>query len=387
MKNTKLIIGIVAGLVVLASVILIVLLVGAGDSHDHKFGEWKTVEEATCSAEGSKERYCECGEKQTASIYMLKHSFGELKVVKEASTEEKGVEERSCSCGEKETKDIAKLSVRTEVSAEEWKKALDLSRYESLTITGTEAGSEDGIDFDFDATITYYAGLISVEFEGPSFYGDDYFITYEATTLDTYYPLQLLSFRELQYMLTEYEEDEGYVYFDDYGYSNFTYSETDKSYRAVKYGCIYALYFENGKLVKYSYEDNGQGEFLRGSFVFSKVNSTPKFSLPIEDIRAEYISFVNSIPETTRFYYYNDDYDKVYCDASYMKDLLLSQTIELVEGYEKGLLDGNINNFYLETETMSSEDDPIMIDVRDGKIYEIKIGRYYADSTYYYTDN
>ena len=76
--------------------------------HDHTFGEWKTVKEATCAEEGEKARFCECGEKETETIEKTNdHTFGEWKTVKEATCAEEGEKARFCECGEKETAPIA----------------------------------------------------------------------------------------------------------------------------------------------------------------------------------------------------------------------------------------------------------------------------------------
>ena len=42
--------------------------------HNHIFGEWKTVKEATCSEAGEEERLCDCGEKETNRIDKLAHT-------------------------------------------------------------------------------------------------------------------------------------------------------------------------------------------------------------------------------------------------------------------------------------------------------------------------
>ena len=36
--------------------------------HTHKFGEWSTTKYATCTENGERARYCDCGEKQSDSI-------------------------------------------------------------------------------------------------------------------------------------------------------------------------------------------------------------------------------------------------------------------------------------------------------------------------------
>jgi len=45
--------------------------------HEHTWGEWKVVTEATCTAEGLEERVCSsCGEKETRAIAMKPHTLG-----------------------------------------------------------------------------------------------------------------------------------------------------------------------------------------------------------------------------------------------------------------------------------------------------------------------
>ena len=79
-------------------------------THTHAYGEWETKKAATCTAEGSKERYCSCGEKQTASISATGHSFGGWVTVTPASALAEGSEARTCVCGVKETRAIPKTN-------------------------------------------------------------------------------------------------------------------------------------------------------------------------------------------------------------------------------------------------------------------------------------
>ena len=44
-------------------------------AHEHSFGEWTVTREATCTEDGSRERVCECGEKETEVIAALGHDF------------------------------------------------------------------------------------------------------------------------------------------------------------------------------------------------------------------------------------------------------------------------------------------------------------------------
>ena len=350
-------------------------------THTHAFGEWETANAATCLADGVKERYCSCGEKQTATITATGHKFGDWETTKEPSLTETGEKERACACGFKETETVSKLPLVTTVTAEEWKNALDFSKFTSITVVGSESGAEDGITFEFDATIKYYGGLVHSSYSGRGYDGEDVYISYAPETLDNFYSLGTLCFRELHYLVSDYEE------LSDFGYSKLTYSVTEKNYRTIdSSGCIYTFWFENGRLVKYSYEENGQAEYLRGTYIFTDENTTERFNIPLDQIRTEYQDIVNSISSSTKFYYYDKSYNKVYCDSDDIKGLLNGITIEVVERYEKGLLDDKIYNYRLETSTMSSERKPIKLDIREGEIYEIKIGSTYENSTYYYTE-
>ena len=63
------------------------LLLSCGE-HTHSFGEWETTKAATCYAEGTRERQCDCGEKQTESIGKTSHNYvnGVCSVCKSSET-------------------------------------------------------------------------------------------------------------------------------------------------------------------------------------------------------------------------------------------------------------------------------------------------------------
>ena len=44
------------------------LFVACESQHTHSFGEWKVMQEANCTEEGTEHRVCECGEEETRSI-------------------------------------------------------------------------------------------------------------------------------------------------------------------------------------------------------------------------------------------------------------------------------------------------------------------------------
>lgn len=76
--------------------------------HTHAFGEWTTVSEATCTAEGSRERVCECGEKETEAVAAAGHSYGEAVEIAAATCTEDGQIEKTCTrCGDKVTEIVA----------------------------------------------------------------------------------------------------------------------------------------------------------------------------------------------------------------------------------------------------------------------------------------
>lgn len=67
--------------------------------HTHTYENWEIIKEATCTSEGSKERYCPCGEKQTSTINKLEHNYGSWNITEEATCKNTGSKERICDCG------------------------------------------------------------------------------------------------------------------------------------------------------------------------------------------------------------------------------------------------------------------------------------------------
>ena len=47
----------------------------ASCNHEHKFGEWVAVTEATCTKGGVRERTCRCGEREAEAIDALGHDY------------------------------------------------------------------------------------------------------------------------------------------------------------------------------------------------------------------------------------------------------------------------------------------------------------------------
>ena len=61
--------------VIAACAILCMAGAFASCNHEHKFGEWVTVKEATCTKGGVRERTCRCGEREAEAIDALGHDY------------------------------------------------------------------------------------------------------------------------------------------------------------------------------------------------------------------------------------------------------------------------------------------------------------------------
>lgn len=99
--------------------------------HTHQFTEWSIVECASCTANGLKERYCSCGEKEQETIDATGHNYTQWEVVAEAGCITTGLKERYCSCGEKEQETIEPLGHA---------KAIAVAQAPSYTATGLTEG-------------------------------------------------------------------------------------------------------------------------------------------------------------------------------------------------------------------------------------------------------
>ncbi len=70
-------------------------------NHTHDYGEWEITKDATCTTDGSKERCCTCGEKQTASISATGHTIVSINAIEASCTSDGYTDGKSCStCGE-----------------------------------------------------------------------------------------------------------------------------------------------------------------------------------------------------------------------------------------------------------------------------------------------
>ncbi|MBQ2915032.1 MAG: leucine-rich repeat protein [Clostridia bacterium] len=95
-------------LVIILIAMLVVSCLALTACHEHEFGQWTVVSNATCTDAGLKERICECGEKEKETIPATGvHLFNEWTVVTEPTCTQSGKQERTCACGRKETETVA----------------------------------------------------------------------------------------------------------------------------------------------------------------------------------------------------------------------------------------------------------------------------------------
>ena len=56
-------------------ILLVTILVSLTSCHNHKFGEWSVTKKPTCTDDGSRIRYCDCGETQTDVVLASGHKY------------------------------------------------------------------------------------------------------------------------------------------------------------------------------------------------------------------------------------------------------------------------------------------------------------------------
>ena len=76
---------------------LIAVLAGCEPAHQHVFGEWTTVKDATCEEAGERVRVCSCGEKDSEKIPATGHTEVIDAAVDAGCTESGFTEGKHCS--------------------------------------------------------------------------------------------------------------------------------------------------------------------------------------------------------------------------------------------------------------------------------------------------
>ena len=101
MKSVKILLLAVA---TLCALIALCACGGGADNtpvHTHKFGEWETTKNATCSTDGEQTRFCDCGEAQTKSVPATEHTIVIDSAVEATCTSTGLTEGKHCSvCNE-----------------------------------------------------------------------------------------------------------------------------------------------------------------------------------------------------------------------------------------------------------------------------------------------
>lgn len=371
---------------ILTSVALLMALVcalascggGNGDpstnpQHIHAFEEWETVKDATCTEEGTKERYCTCGEKQTATIAMKAHTFGEWTVTKEATKEEVGEEVRTCVCGEEEKREIEKLPVVTTITEQQWKNdPFRMKNYNSLTVYGTVKGKEDHVNYDCNVSIKLYGECLQATYTGICKHGETSIIMYEQDD-DKFYDLTGFPLDDVGENLENLLDDlEFYTSSDsDWGYSRLVYSETDKSYTIYDDGDKFVFWFEDGRLVKFSFDDAKAGK-LSATFVLSDFNGVERFELPHDEMLDEFVEIISSVDSSTVFCYYDDNFNKQYIDADDVIDHFGNLEEAEFEEYEKSIYEDTFD-YEVKINYDSSYYYSARISFEDGMIEEIRL--------------
>ena len=86
-------------LVIILLAILVVSCLALTACHSCEFGEWEVTKQPTCTQDGSKERVCECGEKETEVVTATGHSYAA--VVTDPTCLEQGYTTHTCAtCGD-----------------------------------------------------------------------------------------------------------------------------------------------------------------------------------------------------------------------------------------------------------------------------------------------
>ena len=258
-------------------------------------------------------------------------------------------------------------TIVTTITSAEWKNAIDISKFQSFTLTGTDIGSEDGHDFDITITAKYYLGLLYVSYEGQGYDGENSHTSYSKYNTDEIKNIyrSLEGLETLGWIISDFED------FEDFGFSCLTYNENEKCYQFFPDSdTLYSFWFKNGKLAKYSYEENGQVEYLTCAYTFSDINSTGRISIPRTDIEAKFDNVVNSISANTIYTDY-DNGETAY--GSELKAILKSVELDEIIKYSIEFTDGELSGFDIETGSMSTSNPSISLSMHKSKVSYIKL--------------
>lgn len=138
---------------------------GEDEEHEHHFGSWEIVTNATCTTDGLKERHCtDCDEIETQKIDKTGHNLTNWDVKTPATCTEAGVEERHCiNCDYEEERNInpnghvygewiVSLKPTVDLQGSKYRECSVCHHVETVSIPRLKGG------YDYNG---YYANLVS----------------------------------------------------------------------------------------------------------------------------------------------------------------------------------------------------------------------------------
>ena len=109
------------------------------DAHVHAFGEWTATKKATCTTDGTKERYCSCGEKQTQTISSSEHQYDNGEITVQATCNQSGVKTFTCTAANCSHSYTESYSLPTYTATELYNLAVE---YVGEIVTYDKSGAE-----------------------------------------------------------------------------------------------------------------------------------------------------------------------------------------------------------------------------------------------------
>ena len=136
------------------------------NGHEHSYGEWAVVDEATCTKSGSEERVCECGEKEIRPVIALGHTEVIDSAVEATCTNTGLTEGKHCSVCSKV------IVAQNTVSMKPHTEAVD----EAVEATCTATGLTEGKHCSVCKTVIVKQNIVpsSHKYSGNYEYSDNY---------------------------------------------------------------------------------------------------------------------------------------------------------------------------------------------------------------------
>ena len=234
-------------------------------AHTHSYGKWEITQNATCSNEGKKERYCACGEKQITDIPTTEHN----------------ITNGLCDiCGYVD----ATVSSGQAFAENEWISAFDNNNYQSYLMeidgrTTTQSGYSETIKTTIQFNHPYYK-IFSLGTEGFDD-SDGWINTDESSAFLSGDAEDLQKIGYIPYLISSFYES--FSELSDLGYSKFIYNKKTNVYSSNLFDEFenVEITFENNLLssiiITKEYCDIDYGDTIETyTLKLSDVNSTPK---------------------------------------------------------------------------------------------------------------